>query len=168
MVQSRSTCLIERAPFRKRPPLVLPMRRHRVIRGEEDTKMAKAHPTELRDRVVAAHKRGEGSFAALAKRFDVGEASVNRWVARKRNFGTIEPKPMGGARRPRIVDVQGENMLRDVILHNPDCYLRELCEVFQESSGRSVSPQTMSRVLKRMGITRKKGLFDQQHDIDPK
>ncbi len=38
------------------------MRRQRVISGE-DTKMAKPHPEELRARVVAAHKRCEGSFA---------------------------------------------------------------------------------------------------------
>ena len=159
--------MIEQAPVKTRSPLPLPMRRQQVIRGEEDTKMAKPHPEELRARVVAAHKRGEGSFAALAKRFDVGEASVNRWVSRERKSGTLQAKPMGGARRPRVVDLQGEDMLRDVILHNPDCYLRELCDIFEESSGRSVSPQTMSRVLKRMGITRKKGLSAQQLDGGP-
>jgi len=106
--------------------------------------MAKPHPEELRARVVAAHKRGEGSFAALAKRFNVGEASVNRWVAGERKSGPLQSKPMGGARRPRVVDLEGEDMLREVVFHNPDCYLRELCDIFEESSRRPVSPQTMS------------------------
>ena len=51
------------ARIKTRSPLPLPMRRQQVIRGEEDTKMAKPHPEELRARVVAAHKRCEGSFA---------------------------------------------------------------------------------------------------------
>ncbi len=129
--------------------------------------MPKPHPQELRDRVVAAHKRLEGSFAVLAKRFAVGEASVNRWVRLDRESGTLQPKAMGGVRRPRAVDSRGEDMLRDVIVNNPDCFLRELCDVFEESTGRKISHQTMSRVLRRMGITRKKGLFVQRLDGGP-
>lgn len=41
--------------------------------------MAEAHPVVLRQRVVQAYERGEGSFAMFAKRFRVGEASVNWW-----------------------------------------------------------------------------------------
>jgi hypothetical protein len=55
--------LFERAArIKTQSPLWLPMRRQRVISGE-DTMMAKALPEELRARVVAAHKRCEGSFA---------------------------------------------------------------------------------------------------------
>ena len=129
--------------------------------------MPKPHPQELRDRVVAAHKRREGSFAALAKRFAVGEASVNRWVRLDREQGTLRPKAMGGLRRPPAVDARGEAMLRDVILNNPDCLLRELCDVLEEATGRKISHQPMSRVLKRMGITRKKGPSVQRPDGGP-
>jgi transposase len=124
--------------------------------------MPKPHPQELRARVVAAHKRGEGSFAELAQRFMVGEASVNRWVSRERKTGSLQPKAMGGPRRPRVIDGQWEGVLRDVIANNPDCLLRELCDLYEEASGKRVCPQSMSRVVKRMGITRKKGLFVQE------
>jgi transposase len=50
----------------------------------------------LRQRVVDAHARGEGSFVSLAKRFGVGEASVNRWVAQQRRVGHVEPRRKRG------------------------------------------------------------------------
>ena len=46
--------------------------------------MAEAHPLELRERVVAACESGNGGYSVIAARFVVGEASVNRWVRRKR------------------------------------------------------------------------------------
>ena len=47
--------------------------------------MAEAHPFELRRRVVEAYERGEGSFVTIADKFQVGEASVNRWVTQYRD-----------------------------------------------------------------------------------
>ncbi len=41
--------------------------------------MPEAYPLELRERVVAAYERGEGSFVTIAEKFQVGEATVNRW-----------------------------------------------------------------------------------------
>jgi transposase len=42
--------------------------------------MSEPHPFELRMRAVQAHEAGEGSYATIALRFSVGEASVKRWV----------------------------------------------------------------------------------------
>ena len=88
--------------------------------------MPRPHPIELRERVVAAYKSGEGSFRTLAQRFMVGEASVNRWVSRERRTGSVDASPMGGGHRERKVDEAGQALLRDLIDNNPDCTLREL------------------------------------------
>lgn len=58
--------------------------------------MAEPHSLELRDRVVRAYEAGEGSYEEIGRRFDVGEASVKRWVARRRKHGTLNALPKGG------------------------------------------------------------------------
>jgi transposase len=70
--------------------------------------MSGAHPPELRTRVVAAHEAGEGSYATIAKRFAIGEASVKRWCWRYRSDGSVEPRPRGGGNRSRITGTELE------------------------------------------------------------
>ena len=60
------------------------------------------HPVELRVRAVQAHEAGEGSYATIATRFAIGEASVKRWVWRYRSHGSVEPQPNRGGRRSTI------------------------------------------------------------------
>jgi transposase len=119
--------------------------------------MPKPYSMELRTRVVEASEAGEGTFRELAERFKVGEATVNRWVSLKRRTGSVEPSPMGGANRPRLVDAAGEALLRDLLDNNADCTLLELGEAYLEARGVRVSSQTMSSTVRRLGYTRKKG-----------
>jgi transposase len=58
--------------------------------------MAEPYPIELRQRVIEAYEAGEGGYASLAKRFKVGEASVNRWIRRFREYGHVQPRRKGG------------------------------------------------------------------------
>jgi transposase len=129
--------------------------------------MPKPHPKELRERVVAAYHAGEGSFKVLAKRFRVGEASVNRWVSLERRTGSLEPKPTGGWHGPRKVDEAGEELLRDLVDNNPDCTLKELAVEYKEARGVEVSTQTMSDTLKRLGYTRKRGSSEARQHTGP-
>jgi transposase len=64
--------------------------------------MAEPYPIELRARVVRAYEAGEGSFADVGAHFDVGEASVKRWVYLKRRCGSLVAKPKGGGARSSI------------------------------------------------------------------
>jgi len=58
--------------------------------------VAEPHPQELRARVVAAYEAGDGSYQLIGARFSVGEASVKRWVHRKRRTGALIPERKGG------------------------------------------------------------------------
>jgi transposase len=73
--------------------------------------MAEAHPVALRQRVVDAYERGEGSFATIGKKFGVGEASVNRWVTQLRDVGHVEPRKKRGGRRSDISVKELERIL---------------------------------------------------------
>src|SRR5262249_48058366 len=64
--------------------------------------MAESHPVELRERVVNAYEAGEGSYADISVRFDVGVASVKRWVRLKRELGRVTPKPKAGGTHSSI------------------------------------------------------------------
>ena len=78
--------------------------------------MAKAYPKELRERIVAAHDRGEGGSVLLARRFDVSRAFVCNLLRRRRETGSIEPleyKPgpkrkLSEAQRDRLIELAGK------------------------------------------------------------
>ena len=59
--------------------------------------MTRPYSMDLRERVVAAVAAGQ-SCRAVARLFDLGPATVVRWVARQRTSGSCAPRPMGGVR----------------------------------------------------------------------
>ena len=119
--------------------------------------MPAAHPMALRERVVKAYKAGEGSFAELGKRFDVGEASVNRWVALERRTGSLAPKPRGGARRERAITAQALEYMVSLVDDEPMWTTTELSEELAEVFGIEVGRHTVGRALKAAGFTSKRG-----------
>jgi transposase len=64
--------------------------------------MAEAHPVELRKRVVDAYESGDGSFLTVAARFNVGIASLKRWVWQYRREGHLRPQPKAGGNRSNV------------------------------------------------------------------
>jgi transposase len=70
-----------------------------VIGSTEEETVPGPHPRALRERVIEAYNNGEGTYDELAGRFSVGRASVDSWIGLAKRTGSVEPKPMGGARR---------------------------------------------------------------------
>jgi transposase len=73
--------------------------------------MAEPYPVVFRARVVAAYEAGEGSYATLATRYDIGSASVKRWVAQQRHEGHLAPKPKAGGTRSTVSGAALEALL---------------------------------------------------------
>jgi transposase len=109
---------------------------------------------DLRERIVAAYERGEGTQLELAERFCVGVASVKRLVRRKRETGELDWGISTGA--PRKVDDEGLERLRQLVDEFPDLTRDEYAERLEPYVGVLVSPATMGRMLRRIGVTRKK------------
>src|SRR4051812_21128342 len=57
---------------------------------------------ELRERVAAAVEHGEGSQREIARRFRVSLTFVFRLLRRRRDAGTLDPKPHGGGPTPAL------------------------------------------------------------------
>ena len=72
--------------------------------------MAKPCSMDLRERAVARVERGENASAA-ARALDLGEATVIRWVARKKATGSVAPGQTGG-HRPYPIEGKNAEYLR--------------------------------------------------------
>ena len=46
--------------------------------------------------MVLAYEAGEGSYATIAMQFQLGTATVKRWVAQHRREGHVRPRPKAG------------------------------------------------------------------------
>lgn len=110
---------------------------------------------DLQRRILAAYLNGEGSQHALASRFAVGHATVERILHRYRTIGTTSFKPYHHGRRP-IVDEAEYPLVVRCLEENVDATQQQIADYCREQVGLEVSRRTISRVLKRMHYTRKK------------
>jgi transposase len=115
----------------------------------------KAYSTDLRQKVVDAYRRGEGSMRRLAARFAVSLDFVWRLLTRYRHTHRVAPKPQGGG-IPRKLKRSQEDLLLALVQADPAATMAELNQPFQARTGVGVSDATISLTLRRRGFTRKK------------
>jgi len=106
---------------------------------------------DLRQRVVATVRRGEGSLRQIARRFLVSVSFVTRLLKQDRSTGSLEPKSHGGGHPPALGPEDLER-LRELIRQQPDATLQEC----RQRLGASCSTMTISRALRKLGLPRKK------------
>jgi transposase len=116
--------------------------------------MARPISVEVRERVVAAHREGKGTYAQLSDLFQVGEASVSRWLRLERETGVLTPKSPPG-RAPKL-DAQGLVVLRELVDEDSDATLAELSQRLHERLGVKLVQSAVHKVLVKMGLSRKK------------
>lgn len=106
---------------------------------------------DLRERIVAAVERGGYTLRQLAALFAVDVSVIVRLQQRKRQTGSIAPKPHGGG-RARKLDEAAQDRLLQLVRQQPDATLAEL----RQQLGVVCGLTTIHRTLQRRGITRKK------------
>jgi transposase len=111
----------------------------------------RAFSNDLRERIVAAVERGQHTLRQLADLFMVDVSVIVRLRQRQRQTGSIEPKPHGGGRQPKLDEV-AQTRLLELVRQHPDATLAEL----RQQLGVVCGLTTIHRALKRHGITRKK------------
>ena len=117
--------------------------------------MAAPLSVDLRKRIVEARTRDGLTYEQLATRFGVGRATVDRWLRRWRETGSVEPDQMGG-NRGRLIEDESVSVLQALVEEAPDRTLPDLVEAFEARTGIRVSRATMGRAVARAGLTRKK------------
>jgi transposase len=113
------------------------------------------YSTDLRKRIVDAYHKGEGSLQDLATRFKVAPKTVQNYLKRKRETGSVEPRPHGGGPAPKLDDA-GVRELRTVVEEKNDRTLDEIAKELDRRCKVRVGRSTVWRIVERLGITRKK------------
>ena len=111
----------------------------------------RSYSMDLRERVLAACDSGEETREQVAERFCVSVAWVYRLLARRRDTGSIAPKPHGGGRPPAFEGESAER-LRKAVEDCPDATLEEL----RAAAGVGCGTSAVFRALNRLGLPRKK------------
>jgi transposase len=112
-----------------------------------------AYSEDLRKKIVEAKERGMPTVE-VARAFGVGLSSVKRYAKVAREGGSLHPKRSTG-RRPKA-DERARRLLKADLRERPATTLSERCEYLRSVAGLGVSESTVSRLLRRMGWTRKK------------
>ena len=113
----------------------------------------KPYSEDLRERIVTAVTGGMKK-AQAARFFKVSLNSVKRYVKQWEESGTLEAKPVPG--RPPTLDAAKIAVVEAKRAAQPDTTLAEHAEHLYQTTGLSVSPATICRLLARQNITRKK------------
>lgn len=113
----------------------------------------RAYSLDLRERVVKTYEE-VGVMAQVARRYDLSESAVRRYVrahAAGRPLAPVRPKG-----RARLLGEDTHDTLRAQVEQYPDATLAEHVEYYVASSSVRVSVKTMDRMFDRLAITRKK------------
>lgn len=110
-----------------------------------------ANSMDLRERVAADCDAGKLSQPAIAEMYDVSVSFITKLLRRRRETGSLEPKPHAGGPAPTLGE-RDRKRIAAKVREQPDLTLAELCAW----APKSVSDSTMSRVLMALGLTRKK------------
>ena len=106
--------------------------------------MSKYYSVDLREKVLLYLEKNHDKNAASSI-FQVGIATIYRWVARKKEKGTLEPL----RRKYAYKRIDDEKLIEYVKAH-PDHFLSEIANHF------GLTPQAIFYAIKRLKITRKK------------
>jgi len=109
-------------------------------------KMPKSYSVDLRERVLKHLEKNQNKKSASLL-FQVGIATIYRWVSRKKEKGHVRPL----RREYAYKKIDDQKLIEYVEMHS-DQFLSEIAKHF------NLTPQAIFYALKRLKITRKKNL----------
>jgi transposase len=115
-----------------------------------------AYSEDLRKKIVEALERGATKTEA-ARSFGVSRSSVKRYAKLSEEGRPLAPKRRPGL-KPKLDRTAGTLLEKD-LEERPAATLRQRREFLHGAAGVSVSDSTVSRALRRLGFSRKKGLW---------
>jgi len=111
-----------------------------------------AFSKDLRERILKALEEDSSSLR-VAERFGVSASFVRKLRIQVRAEGHADPQYRGG--RQRVVKSQHEAEVVAILKATPGATLNELRRELKKRTKLAVSESTMSRTLRRLGITKK-------------
>jgi transposase len=118
-----------------------------------------AYSEDPRKKIIEALRRGMTKTEA-ARTFSVSRSSVKRYARLAEEGRPLAPKKRPGS-KPKI-DEAARTLLEADVEERPSATLSERREYLGRVCGLSVSESTVSRVLRRLGWSRKKGRWERE------
>ncbi len=116
----------------------------------------KPYSEDLRTRIVQAVQEGTSKSAA-ARLFGVSLSSIKRYARIASRGESLRPGKGGG--RPPKTDQTMEKLLEEDVKERPAATVSERRRFLGHTTGKVLSDSTVLRLLKRMGFSRKNGLW---------
>lgn len=123
----------------------------------------RAYSMDLRERVAAAVDFREGTQREIARRFRVSLSFIVRLLQRRRDAGTLAPKPHGGGPK-RALSRRDQQRLRRLVMKKNDATLKQL----RQQGGFRCTLTTIWRALRRLNLTYKEKSLHASERDDPK
>lgn len=115
-----------------------------------------AYSKDLRLKVLAAVERGVPR-KEVAGLLGISISTISRYMKLKSSGEEIAPRPSPGRTSKILADPAYKRALWRQLQENDTATLEEHCEMFEQGFGVGVSVSTMSRAVRRLGWTFKKG-----------
>ena len=116
----------------------------------------KPYSEDLRIRIVQAVEGG-ASKSAAARLFGVSLSSVKRYLRIAQRGVSLAPRKGGG--RPPKTDQTAQKLLEEDVKERPVATVSERRRYLEHTTGKALSDSTLKRLLKRLGFSRKNGLW---------
>jgi transposase len=126
----------------------------------------KAYSEDLRQKVVQAVHQRATSKSHAARLFGISLSSVKRYTRLADRGESLTYRKGGG--RPPIADVTTRRLLEENIRKRPAATVKERRQFLKSFAGKSLSESTLRRLMKRMGFSRKKGLWGRWNETNGK
>jgi transposase len=117
-----------------------------------------AYSEDLRKKILEALRRG-ATKSEVARTFGVSRSSVKRYAKLVEEGRPLAPKKRPGS-KPKM-DQSARRLLEAEVQRRPAATLSERREFLEKVAGVGVSESTVSRMLRRLGWSRKKGQWVQ-------
>ena len=115
-----------------------------------------AYSEDLRKKIVQALKERRMNKSEAARAFSVSLSSVKRYAKAVSKGRSLKPGKAPG-KKP-LLDEKARKLLEADVEERPFARLSDRQEYLKKVAGVSVSESTLSRVIRKMGFGRKKGL----------
>ncbi len=127
----------------------------------------KAYSEDLRRKIVQAIEQQRGmSKSQAARLFGISLSSVKRYTRLASQGESLAPRKGGG--RPPKADEATKRLLEEDIRKRPAATVAERRRFLESLTGKTLSEPTLRRLLKRMGFSRKKGLWGRWNETNGK
>jgi transposase len=124
----------------------------------------KAYSEDLRKKVVQAIEQRGMSKSEAARLFSISLSSVKRYVRLANQGKSLTPRKGGG--RPPIADEATRKLLEEDIRTRPAATVADRRHFLENFAGKTMSEPTLRRLLKRMGFSRKKGVWGRWNETN--